>query len=256
MAIGLTSTASRFSSPYSTITNFSASYDAGTAARRVLVVEIHVSDVGGSQPDVTGNVTYNSVAMTHAVSGVHTYAAGANTQRHKVYYLANPASGSNTLAFSFDSSCSKAIVHAYVLADCDGIVSGQIASGGGNLSSYALTPPSSTVSGNWLSGGCGSVAARSWNMTTGTDIIGTPNLTDAEVLSGYESATGGTDTWDASGNGSAARGAGAMAEFNEDTGAGGRTTRNTDPYPLGVRHGESFMMPGIIGNLREALQSL
>lgn len=77
-------------------TSFTASYTVGSGSNRLLVVGV-VGDL--TLDDVTG-VTYNSVAMTQ-VGKVQTPTGGRWTY---LYYLLNPASGSNNVVVSAGSS--------------------------------------------------------------------------------------------------------------------------------------------------------
>jgi hypothetical protein len=209
------------SSIYADVSSTSDSFDAKTDARRTLVVNLHMDDLDGANPTFDA-VTFNSVGLTQRSAGVETYAAGARTVRHEVWSLHDPASGSNTLAVTISGAADAVGVIAQVHADSGGFVAGKAANSNGNVLSYSL-PVTTSASTSWLHGGVGGAAQRDWTMTTGTEVesIGTGGGgADHDAISGYESATGGSDTWDASAS-TATRSAAACAEFSEDTGGGG-----------------------------------
>lgn len=75
-------------------TSLSWSHDAGSGTDRVLVVGISRRGSGGA----TASVTYNSVSMTQAVSSCTSF-----NECSWVFYLVDPASGSNTVAATVTS---------------------------------------------------------------------------------------------------------------------------------------------------------
>ena len=80
----------------------SFSFDAGSGVDRGLVVDVVTLDTGGTPAPATG-VTYNSVAMT--LGKLITYNYGGSKYVHiSSWYLDNPASGSNTVSITLDST--------------------------------------------------------------------------------------------------------------------------------------------------------
>ena len=82
------------------ITSFA--YDCGSGTNRVL--RVWTSTITNNSGDGVTNVTYNGVGLTKVTGASQEVAFGGRFGDLQLWYLINPASGSNTLAFSFSSS--------------------------------------------------------------------------------------------------------------------------------------------------------
>ncbi len=215
-----------FSSPY-TAQAFSESFDAGSAARTTLVVSVHYSSGTDTNGYTINTPQYNGTGLTEILVQTELY-AGGRVEHEGIYYLNSPATGSNTLTTSDGNMVSGTpgnhyVVSAYVLTDCSGLVTGQFDGDNGNIAAHACTPSSNTTSTSLICGGVGGVAQRDWTMTTGTEIAAVGaggGGANHNHIAGYEAATGGSDTWNASAT-TATRSSSAAAEFGEDLGGGG-----------------------------------
>ena len=84
-----------------TATSLSWSHTTGSGTNRFLIVTIHYTVIATSMPSVSG-ITYNGVAMTHFATVL---SGSTSTDRGvELWYLANPASGSNTVAATLSAS--------------------------------------------------------------------------------------------------------------------------------------------------------
>jgi hypothetical protein len=87
--------------------SLSWSHTVGTGNNRLLVVTISTSRVGStSAPPTISSITYDNIAMT--AGPTNAYTSNTNPQvRSYIYYLVNPASGSNTIKVSLAGTSSS-----------------------------------------------------------------------------------------------------------------------------------------------------
>lgn len=137
----------------SLVAGLSTSYDSGaTGSDRCLVVVIDNEVLSGA---VTG-VTYNGVALTEQVKVENTTSANTKRTRTAIWTLADPATGSNTLAFSGYSGGEDFIIYAAVFTDVDQTSPvGATASDGGQNDSTPSISITTTAANSLIVGGFG-----------------------------------------------------------------------------------------------------
>lgn len=144
-------------------TNPSMSVDVGSGSGRLLVV---VEMTRGVDTTVS-SITYNSDALTEAVSAIHSTAA-PDALRIRLYYLINPDSGSNTLAITHSATSGRIFsVHAVAftgVADSSALDDTDSAEGNSNSPSVTSTP---TVDGEVIVGGVIHEAANALSTGSG-----------------------------------------------------------------------------------------
>lgn len=199
------------------------------ASGAMLVVFVGYSFVAFT---TVSGVTYNGVAMTSQGSVTN----GSN-QRLMVFTLTNPASGANNIVVSFNDNTSLAM----------GVI-GVSVTGAGSIADYTAAGPttSTTPSVTIPSIGAGDMpvagALTLGNPTDGdTAIVEIFANSNHYVTAGRQAVggdgvinwtTGASDVWLAAG-----------VRFVDAT-AGGRTTRNTRSFPLGISAGMGFSQGG------------
>lgn len=120
-------------------------------AGNLLIVAATVNQVGGSNAPSFGTVSYNGVAMTQIPSAVFTDTA--NHYISALYYLANPATGSNTVSVTGNPNGSPTYLD---------VIAGAISFSGASTSA-----PGNPVTNN----GSGTSASATLTGTTNGDII-------------------------------------------------------------------------------------
>lgn len=122
----------------------SFSYDAGTGSGRVLVVVIGTNDA----TDRVTAITYNGVSLTQGARQVGDVSVASD-----IWYLENPASGSNTLALTTNGSEDYSAITARI-EDAESVISAigntGTKKGDSTTPNVDITP---TASGNLLIGG-------------------------------------------------------------------------------------------------------
>lgn len=222
-------------------------FDAGTGANRTLVVFVTWRD----QDNTISGVTYNAVAMTSVAARLRTADTLLSGQ---LWYLVNPASGSNNIVVTMGvgGSNSPALISAWVANGTD--------TAGTPIDGYVTASGTASTA---------NIASSPGAISSATD--------DMIVI--FASNRNGTDNWTATPTNyterqDAANGSGISATFGDAAGAasvtptatwnnsadeltwlalginvnqtagggGGRTTHNTRPSPLGMEVGMGFMM--------------
>lgn len=129
--------------------SFSGSYTCGSGANRLLIVAVNFPAVFPDIPTVS-TMTYNGVSMTF----VTRTNSGSGNRPVELWYLLNPASGSNTLAGTFSETV--AFGYDVIAADYTGVKqSGQPDSSAvsGAVTNTTITQSTTTVADNcWLFG--------------------------------------------------------------------------------------------------------
>lgn len=83
--------------------SITVAFNAGTEANRLLVV---FATQTGSEQSID-SATYNGVSMTAHTEG------NSGTRRYRLFYLVNPASGSNNIVVNYGASCTPQIEAGY-----------------------------------------------------------------------------------------------------------------------------------------------
>ena len=108
----------------------------------ILVVGI-ASQNAGTNNELTA-ITYNGVAMTEAVRVEQTLLSRQDNEYAHIYYLVNPASGSNTLSATTADGTPSILMYSWVLSGVDttnplGDTGSETATGGDSLAVANLT---------------------------------------------------------------------------------------------------------------------
>ena len=224
-------------------------FDAGTGAGRVLIVCVIWQNRG---QDVTG-VTYNSVAMTSVAAKVdETILSG------HVFRLANPASGSNTIAVTMASngiSDSFGAIAAWVANTVDGTtpVDGFQSGTGTGTGANIVSQPSAAITSavgdrivvfNAITSDTATRSATPTNYTERQDSNDGASFSVEFGDADGAASVSPSATWNSVGGESIHW---ISLGFNVNaSGAAGRTTKNTRPFPLGRALG---IQRGVVGNL-------
>lgn len=208
-----------YGSTISTSTSFS--HDSGSGSDRLLIVRVCGHRTAAWTVDA---VTYNGVSLTKFTDGSIGYNYGDSQWiRVEYWYLVNPASGSNTVAITVSDAPGRPGYIATTYTGADGIGTAY-ATTSGNPSSVSMniatSASTSLIDGCWqgqeqrgvtLGGGL-TLLAR----------VGSEGSSTFSTWAGYESASGGTDTWGTLTLASSVRSAAAVIEIKEKA-AGGLT---------------------------------
>lgn len=90
----------------SSVGSYSTSVNVGTGSDRLLVVEFLQRDTG-IRRTIT-SITYNGVNLSHATGSLATN----GTLSSEIWYLMNPAAGSNTLSITFSGTLSQGVIYS------------------------------------------------------------------------------------------------------------------------------------------------
>ena len=153
-------------------TSISTSYTVGTGSERLLVVGVSIFRDGSSR--FVTSMTYNGVAMTFQ-TGVNNPDGKVRTE---VWYLLNPATGSNTLTANFNTSTRKIIgITSFEGVDQTTPISatGSFAQDSGNPSTTIASESGGMVwdavtrdnNGSWTAG---ALQTERWDTSSGSDL--------------------------------------------------------------------------------------
>lgn len=169
----------------------SFSHDGGSGGERGLFVCCKLRD--DANAGVSG-ITFNGVALAKALDVEHEYTSGvwANVEW---WYVVNPASGSNTLAVTYDQTLVADEITAVTLSGVDqgdpiGASSGTTGTGTGQSHSLVTEGDNS-----WVLGGIAKRRAGGGSFSPGTDVVeladgetGTAGTQDLSYWDGYKAA--------------------------------------------------------------------
>jgi len=180
----------------STTTSYSASYNNAGGIDTVMLVKISgvTNTTGGT---VGASITYNGVALTEII------AADSSTRPWAgLYFLINPATGSNTLAVTTNTSNRACLVRVEVYTGADQIDPiGDSASGIGNysvsdnLGSITTTSDGSIVSSHAnFEGDAGTFTETGDGALDTSATTGTARYSDCDVGFGYQAVASSSTT--------------------------------------------------------------
>jgi len=138
--------------------------------------------VGCGERSVVSGVTYNGVAMTSA-TGAFNNGASNNSN---IFYLLNPATGTNTVVVSHSSGATVAIAMSFIGA---GSISGATtATGNSTTPSVTITSTTNSLVADWVNHNQGAILTA-----TGTGQTRQQHLEQANAVAG-SSTTGAAST--------------------------------------------------------------
>jgi hypothetical protein len=222
-----------------------SNFAVGSGTDRSLIAYVLWKDesVGSSPVNVSSVVFNTSENFTYGgVRSSHEFAGGSQAITAEIWYLDNPSNATADVV----ATLSEAANGGRIIIG----ISEYTGANNGIGSTVAGTPattdtPTCTLttdaSGNLIVMGAAQAGTNNSPYTPGTgtterlDFAGT---TDLDGFAGEEASSGGSDTIDCTSSASN-RWAAVAVELKAAAGNGGRTTKNTDPYGLGVASGVS-----------------
>jgi hypothetical protein len=210
----------------SSVGSFNFTFDSGSGTDRILICQLYWQSAA-----TISSMTYNSASFSTGISPLTL----AFNERHALYYLLAPASGSNTLAVSFSTStpyaCFLTVFNGVDQSSPIGATRTETGLETGTTIAEALT---TTVDDSWIYWGTRDYAGRTISSGADTVFIDKENTTYGAISARSSGgAPAGSRTLNLSANASANWFTDLLMEIKPATGGGGG-----DPTP-------TLMMMGV-----------